>query len=103
MTNSSNIINKCNLNYSYSGYGTRLRDFAVYGLDVYLPFSGTVASVTISNPDNTPELITAVEFGALEVGSEANLEEKPNNGVEITPGGPFMLRVLHQQQVNSFA
>ena len=81
---------------TYSYYGTRLTDFAVYGLDCYLPLGGKVVSVARSNPDNTPDIITAVDFGILTTGSEANLEELPNNGVEITPGGPFLLRVIHQ-------
>ena len=32
-------------------------------------------------------------------GSEADLQEKPHNLVEITPGGPFLMRILHQKQV----
>ena len=51
------------------------------------------------NPDNGPDLISAIEFEALDNGGEANLDEKPNNGVEISPGGPFLLRLLHQKQV----
>ena len=86
---------------TYSYYGTRLTDFAVYGLDCYLPLGGKVVSVARSNPDNTPDIITAVDFGILTTGSEANLEELPNNGVEITPGGPFLLRVIHQQRVSN--
>ena len=86
---------------TYSYYGTRLTDFAVYGLDCYLPLGGKVVSVSRSNPDNTPDIITAVDFGILTTGSEANLEELPNNGVEVTPGGPFLLRVIHQQRVSS--
>ena len=86
---------------TYSYYGTRLTDFAVYGLDCYLPLGGKVVSVARSNPDNTPDIITAVDFGILTTGSEANLEELPNNGVEITPGGPFLLRVIHQQRVGN--
>ena len=84
---------------TYSGQGHNLSDFAVFGLDLYLPLSGTVASVETNHPDNHPELIKALEFMNLDNGSEANLEEKPHNKLEITPGGPFLLRILHMQQV----
>ena len=84
---------------TYSGKGQNLSDFAVFGLDLYLPLSGTVASVETNHPDNPPELIKALEFMTLDNGSEANLEEKPHNKLEITPGGPFLLRILHMQQV----
>ena len=33
-------------------------------------------------------------------GSEADLQEKPHNLIEITPGGPFLMRILHQKQVD---
>ena len=85
--------------YTYSGYGSRLRDFAVFGLDVYLPLGGIVAHVASDNPDNAPDMTNAVGMGEAEDGTEVELEEKPNNGVEVTPGGPFLLRVIHQQQV----
>ena len=85
--------------YTYSGYGSRLRDFAVFGLDVYLPLGGIVTHVGRSNPDNAPDMTNAVGMGEAEDGTEVELEEKPNNGVEVTPGGPFLLRVIHQQQV----
>ena len=35
----------------------------------------------------------------LDNGTEADLVEKPHNLVEITPGGPFLMRILHQKQV----
>ena len=44
-------------------------------------------------------MTNAVGMGEAEDGTEVELEEKPNNGVEVTPGGPFLLRVIHQQQV----
>ena len=71
---------------TYSGQGQNLSDFAVFGLDLYLPLSGTVANVETNHPDNPPELNKALEFNTLDNGSEADLEEKPHNLVEITPG-----------------
>ena len=64
--------------------------------------SGNVSTIIREIPDNEPQLVKAVEFEALDNGNEANLEEKPNNGIEITPGGPFLLRMLHQKQVRQF-
>ena len=84
---------------TYSGQGQNLSEFAVFGLDLYLPLSGVVANVETNHPDNPPELNKALEFNTLDNGSEADLKEKPHNLVEITPGGPFLLRILHMQQV----
>ena len=67
---------------------------------IHLPMAGNVSKVMRDNPDNPPELIKAIQFEDLDNGGEADLVEKPNNGVEITPGGPFLLRMLHQKQVN---
>ena len=48
-------------------------------------------------------LITAIQFEELDNGNEASLDEKPNNGVEVTPGGPFLMRILHQKYVRIFS
>jgi len=82
---------------TYTGYGTRLTNFAVWNKAVYLPFSGTVSKVMRLNPDNPPDLTAAIQFEELDNGNEASLDEKPNNGVEVTPGGPFLMRILHQK------
>ena len=49
-----------------------------------------------------PDLVAAIEFEELENGNQANLDEKPHNCVEISPGGPFLLRMLHQKHVRIF-
>jgi hypothetical protein len=59
-----------------------------------------LSSVWKSHPDNIPDLTGAIELGDLDNGNEATLEEKPHNGLEVSPGGPFILRVLHQRQVS---
>lgn len=88
---------------TYANYGQELTDYTVFARQLHLPLNGTVAKVMRSNPDNSPDLMAAIEFQALDNGNEAHLVEKPNNGVEITPGGPFLLRILHQKQVSSEA
>lgn len=85
---------------TYSGLGQELTDYAAFGRQLGLPLSGIVSKVMRSHPDNPPDLIAAIEFTALDNGNEADLDEKPNNGVEVSPGGPFLLRILHQKQVS---
>ena len=53
-----------------------------------------------NNPDNEPDFESAINMNEFESGTEANLTEKPHNALEVTPGGPFLLRVLHQQEVH---
>ena len=84
---------------TYKGLGKNLDDFEVFGKDLYLPINGTVARVLEHNSDNIPQLIEAIKFTTLDNGTEAHLKEKPHNLVEVTPGGPFLLRILHQKQV----
>lgn len=51
--------------------------------------------------DNDPDIDAAVELGDHENGSEVDLEEKPQNMVELEIGGegsPFLLRLLHMKQ-----
>merc|ERR1712037_338139 len=69
--------------------------FYVWGKEVYLPFDGVVTSANSSFPDNVPDITAAVEIEDAEDGSAVDLEERPSNGVEVTPGGPFLLRLLH--------
>ena len=52
-----------------------------------------------NNCDNEPDLESAINMTEFESGTEANLTEKPHNAVEVSPGGPFLLRILHQQVV----
>ena len=84
---------------TYSNLGQNLTDFASFGLKLHLPLNGKVVSVNRTEKDHDPDVVSAVEFEALNSGSEADLEEKPNNCVEVTPGGPFLFRMLHQKQV----
>lgn len=51
--------------------------------------------------DNDPNLNAAVEIEDHENGSEVDLEEKPQNIVELEIGGegsPFLLRLIHMKQ-----
>ena len=53
---------------------------------------------TTKFPDNVPDLDAAVDLSDHETGNDVRLKEKPHNAVEITPGGPFLLRMLHLKQ-----
>ena len=51
--------------------------------------------------DNDPDVNAAVEIEDHTMGSEVELEEKPQNMVELEIGGdgsPFLLRLIHFQQ-----
>ena len=51
--------------------------------------------------DNDPDINAAVELADHENGSEVDLEEKPQNMLELEIGGegsPFLLRLLHLKQ-----
>ena len=61
--------------------------------------SGFVTLIARNNCDNEPDLESAINMTEFESGTEANLTEKPHNAVEVSPGGPFLLRILHQQEV----
>ena len=86
---------------TYQNLGQALTDFAVYGLRLHLPLDGVIHQIIRTEMDQRPDLIAAIEFEELENGSQADLEEKVNNGVEVTPGGPFLLRMLHQKHVRT--
>ena len=83
---------------SYQYPATRNDQFYVWGKEVYLPFDGVVATANGSHPDNAPDITAAVEIEDEEDGSTVDLEELPSNGVEVSPGGPFLLRLLHFRQ-----
>ena len=84
---------------TYQNLGQALTDFQVFGLRLHLPLDGVIHQIIRTEMDQRPDLIAAIEFEELENGSQADLEEKVNNGVEVTPGGPFLLRMLHQKHV----
>jgi len=86
---------------SYSHFGTRNTDFEVFGKQVILPMDGRVVTVVRNEIDNDPNLNAAVEIEDHENGSEVDLEEKPQNIVELEVGGegsPFLLRLIHMKQ-----
>ena len=109
---------------SYSHYGTRNTDFEVFQKTVILPMDGKVVTVVrevyfypdcanvksshsialncqFQEIDNDPDIDAAVELTDHENGSEVDLEEKPQNMVELEIGGegsPFLLRLLHLKQ-----
>ena len=51
--------------------------------------------------DNTPNLTKAVEWDDHLTGIEVDLEEKPQNLIEVEIGGigsPFLLRLVHMKR-----
>ena len=51
--------------------------------------------------DNTPNLTKAVEWDDHQTGVEVDLEQMPQNLVELEIGGigsPFLLRLIHQKR-----
>jgi len=86
---------------SYSHYGTRNTDYEVFEKTVILPMDGKVVTVVRNEIDNDPDIDAAVELADHENGSEVDLEEKPQNIIELEIGGegsPFLLRLLHLKQ-----
>lgn len=83
---------------SYSNLGKKLTDYAIFGKNAYLPMSGTVTKITRAFSDNPPDIVTAIDFEDFNNGGEADLVERPSNDVEISPGGPFVLRMMHFKQ-----
>jgi len=83
---------------SYSNYGTRNTDFTIWGRNVLLPMGGKVVTVMRNEVDNTPDINAAVEMEDHTSGSDVDLEEKPQNIIELQIGGdtsPFLLRLIH--------
>ena len=103
---------------SYSNYGTQNTDFEVFQKTVILPMNGRVVTLvrevhfsldcgnlkqihSFQEIDNDPDIDSAVELADHENGSGVDLEEKPQNMVELEIGGegsPFLLRLLHLKQ-----
>jgi hypothetical protein len=83
---------------SYRWPANKNEDFYVFGKSVFLPMAGTVTLVNSKYSDNKPNVVFAVKIEDAESGAEVNLEELPHNGIEITPGGPFILRMLHLKE-----
>ena len=57
--------------------------------------------IKLQEIDNDPDIDSAVELADHENGSDVDLEEKPQNMVELEIGGegsPFLLRLLHLKQ-----
>ena len=104
---------------SYSNYGTRNQDFEVWGKSVVLPMAGKVVTVqrdvsilqtssenintyfVFQEIDNAPDVNAAVEVEDAADGSEVDLQELPQNMIEVEVGGagsPFLLRLIHFKQ-----
>ena len=87
---------------TYSGYGVRNNQYAIWGVDAKLPMSGKIITRVEKEDDNLPDLVAAVDMGDHENGSDVDLEEKPQNLVEIKPSqgleSPFLLRMIHLLQ-----
>ena len=87
---------------TYSGYGVRNNQYAIWGVNAKLPMSGKIVTRVEKEVDNLPDLVAAVDMGDHENGSDVELEEKPQNLVEIKPSqgleSPFLLRMIHLLQ-----
>jgi len=86
---------------SYSGYGTRNSDYEVFGKTVICPMYGRVVTVERDRVDNTPNITKAVEWDDHQSGLDVDLEQLPQNLVEVEIGGigsPFLLRLIHQKR-----
>ncbi|XP_023347041.1 uncharacterized protein LOC111715875 [Eurytemora carolleeae] len=93
---------KLNINMmTYTYPGDKLKDFAVFGEKVYLPMNGKVITAVKKEIDNPPDLSAAVDLMDHDSGDGIDLQEKPQNMIEVEIGGEgssAMLRLLHLQQ-----
>ena len=87
---------------TYSGYGVRNGQYAIWGVNAKIPMPGKVVTRVEKEVDNPPDLVAAVDMGDHENGKDVELEEKPQNLVEIKPSqgleSPFLLRMIHLLQ-----
>jgi len=85
---------------SYSNYGTRNTDFAVWNKVVQLPMTGKVVTAVEKEVDNVPDMTAAVDLEDNAEGGNT-VEEKPQNLIEVQVGGDsscFQLRLIHLKQ-----
>ena len=84
---------------SYSGQGTRNNQYAVWNRNVLLPMSGKVVTSVEKEVDNEPDMVAAIDLGVNTSGRDVELDEKPQNLVEMKPSvgmnSPFLLRLIH--------
>ena len=87
---------------SYTGYGTKNNQYAIWNVNVLLPMPGKVVTRVEEEIDNPPDLTAAIDMGDHENGKDVELEEKPQNLIEIKPSygieSPFLLRLIHLRQ-----
>ena len=87
---------------TYSGYGAKNNQYAIWEVNTLLPMPGKIVTRVEKEVDNPPDLIAAVDMGDHENGRDVDLEEKPQNLVEIKPllglDSPFLLRLIHLKQ-----
>ena len=58
-------------------------------------------SFSVQRVDNTPNITKAVEWDDHQSGLDVDLEQLPQNMVEVEIGGigsPFLLRLIHQKK-----
>jgi len=85
---------------SYSYYGTRNTDYAVWGKVVRMPMAGEIVTAVEKEVDNTPNMTAAVDLEDNADGGNT-VEEKPQNMIEIKVGGSssrFLCRLIHLKQ-----
>jgi len=86
---------------SYSGLGRLNTNYAVWGKNVQLPMAGTVVTAVEKEVDNSPDMDAAVDLEDNVGGEGVELEELPQNLIELRVGGtnsPFLLRLIHLMQ-----
>jgi len=86
---------------SYSGYGNRNNNYEVWGRNTRLPMAGTVVTAVEKEVDNVPDIVAAVDMEDAADGQEVQLDEKPQNMIELRVGGDnsrFLLRIIHLKQ-----
>lgn len=87
---------------TYTGYGAKNNQYAIWGVNTLLPMPGKIVTRVEKEVDNPPDLIAAVDMGDHENGRDVDLEEKPQNLVEVKPllglDSPFLLRLIHLKQ-----
>ena len=63
---------------------------------------GKIVTRVETEIDNPPDLTAAIDMGDHEDGKDVELDEKPQNLVEIKPSNgidsPFLLRLIHLRQ-----
>ena len=87
---------------SYSGLGDRNNQYTVWNRNVLLPMPGRIVTRVEKEVDNDPDIVAAINLADHTSGQDVDLEEKPQNMIELKPAigrdSPFLLRLIHLRQ-----